>query len=470
MDLDSKIQANTQGFFVLTFFNEREKSLTERTIHYIFSKFGQVSEIKYAEHGPVFISYKEKEEALKALEIMNMGSKYHVEIDWQPVKKNETTESTKREGEDSFIYLRCPPKWKKRLTAYVSIELFGFKEPGDPITKNFVFSRHFKGYMKIVFDSKRARDEILEKHQNNPFKWPKDIGGDFEFCDDLPSVKGENSFVYLHITPKFKGLGLGLASYVTDRLEANGAGKPFFHCDFSWLYRGHMKIVFDSKRVKDEIMEKHQKNPLKWPKGVGGDFEFFDDLPCVEGENSFIYLHTTPKFEGSVASYVTDRLSVFTEAGDVCRPFHYDFSWLYKGHMKIVFDSKRVKDEIMEKHQKNPLKWPKGVGGDFEFFDDLPIVYIRRPSFNASYLPENLKPILFGSFGSREKKTKIRSIDWSKCGKLLMVVFYANITKDEVMKAHNKKPFVWRGRENMEALEFLNTSEALAMFDKKKED
>ena len=51
-----------------------------------------------------------------------------------------------------------------------------------------------------------------------------------------------------------------------------------------------------------------------------------------------------------------------------------------------------------------------------------------------------------------------------------MVVFYANITKDEVMKAHNKKPFVWRGRESMEALEFLNTSEALAMFGKKKED
>ena len=51
-----------------------------------------------------------------------------------------------------------------------------------------------------------------------------------------------------------------------------------------------------------------------------------------------------------------------------------------------------------------------------------------------------------------------------------MVVFYANITKDEVMKAHNKKPFVWRGRENMEALEFLNYFEALAMFGKKKED
>ena len=80
MDLDAKIQANAQGFFVVTFFNKQEESLTEPTVKYIFSKFGQVSEIKYVEHGQVFISYKKKEEALKAFEIMNMGKKYHVEI------------------------------------------------------------------------------------------------------------------------------------------------------------------------------------------------------------------------------------------------------------------------------------------------------------------------------------------------------------------------------------------------------
>ena len=66
MDLDAKMQANAQGFFGVTFFNEREKSLTEPTIKYIFSKFGQASEIKYTEHGRVFISYMEKEEARKA--------------------------------------------------------------------------------------------------------------------------------------------------------------------------------------------------------------------------------------------------------------------------------------------------------------------------------------------------------------------------------------------------------------------
>ena len=276
MDLDSKIQANAQGLFVLTFFNEREKSLTERTVHYIFSKFGQVSEIKYAEHGPVFISYKEKEEALKALEIMNMGTKYHVEIDWQPVKKNETVENMKSEGEESFIYLHLPPNMPNwGMTSYVSHQLFGDKQPNNAKlkTKTFVFS------------------------------------------------------------------------------------------------------------------------------------------------------------------------------------------WLYREHMKIVFDSKMAKDEIMEKHQKNPFKWPKCIGGDFEFCDDLPNVYIRSPNLPYSYHAM----LCYTMFGNEmDAKTKIRSVNVSRCGKLMVVVFDAKITKDEVMKAHNKKPFVWPGKR--QALEFLNTSEALSMY------
>ena len=72
MDLDVKIQANTQGFFVVTFLDP-EKKLTKKNVKYIFRKFGTVSEIKCApEHGRFFISYKEKEGALKALEIVNM--------------------------------------------------------------------------------------------------------------------------------------------------------------------------------------------------------------------------------------------------------------------------------------------------------------------------------------------------------------------------------------------------------------
>ena len=93
MDLDANrdIQPDERGFFVVIFFNELnpEKNLTRSDIKYIFSKFGPVSEIKYAEHGRNFISYKEKEGALKAIEIVNMGKKYRVEAaDWQPVKKN----------------------------------------------------------------------------------------------------------------------------------------------------------------------------------------------------------------------------------------------------------------------------------------------------------------------------------------------------------------------------------------------
>ena len=104
MDLNRKIQANDQGFFVVTFFNERdrEKNLTETTLKYVFSKFGQVSDIKYTEYGRVFISYKEKEGAFKALEVMNMGTKYRVETDWQPVKKNETVQSTLFKQDMSF--------------------------------------------------------------------------------------------------------------------------------------------------------------------------------------------------------------------------------------------------------------------------------------------------------------------------------------------------------------------------------
>ena len=80
IDLYAKWQPNDQGFFVVTFFNQREKNfLPEKTVEYIFSKFGPVADIRYKKHGRVFISYKEKEEALKALEVMNMGTKYHVE-------------------------------------------------------------------------------------------------------------------------------------------------------------------------------------------------------------------------------------------------------------------------------------------------------------------------------------------------------------------------------------------------------
>ena len=100
-----KIEANDQGFFVVKIFNEvnPEKNLTETNVKYIFSKFGVVSEIKYAQNGWDFISYKEKEGALKALEIVSMGAKYRVETEWQLVKKKKillfTSKEIKCQGE-----------------------------------------------------------------------------------------------------------------------------------------------------------------------------------------------------------------------------------------------------------------------------------------------------------------------------------------------------------------------------------
>ena len=71
-----------------------------------------MTDVKYVADGRDFISYKEEQEALKALEIMNMGTKFHVDIDRQPVKKNETEKRIQNEVQDSFIYLRICPKTK----------------------------------------------------------------------------------------------------------------------------------------------------------------------------------------------------------------------------------------------------------------------------------------------------------------------------------------------------------------------
>ena len=70
LELPREIQANENSTFAVTFFNDlddQERKLTESAVNRTFTKFGPVSEIKYAEHGRVFISYKEKEGAFKAL-------------------------------------------------------------------------------------------------------------------------------------------------------------------------------------------------------------------------------------------------------------------------------------------------------------------------------------------------------------------------------------------------------------------
>ena len=176
MDLNRKIEANDQGFFVVTFFNERdrEKNLTETTLKYVFSKFGQVSDIKFTEHGRVFISYKEKEGAFKALEVMNMGTKYRVETDWQPVKKNETVQSTLFKQDMSFQNKKTnsnnknqqiPTVWHngKFLTSNFNQAFFNFEsiygEDADSVYKTKLCTNFNRGFFNYsVYKTKLCQN------------------------------------------------------------------------------------------------------------------------------------------------------------------------------------------------------------------------------------------------------------------------------------------------------------------------
>ena len=274
MDLDAEVHANSEGFFVVTFFNDQEKSLTEPTVKYIFSKFGLVTHVKYAEHGRVFISYKEKQEALKALEILNMGTKFRVDIDRQPVKKNETEKRIQNEVEDSFIYLRIPPKTKwgtKLLPDYVSRQLFDFKFSSVySKPKHIASSWLYRGYVKIVFSSKMALDYIIENHKKSPLKWPTDIGGDFEFCNDLPiiyiqspNLQGRPSWV----NAAYFGVIIFGDDHWNEQQETVAKTKIKSVCMSPC--RKLVSVVFDTKITKDEVMKAHNKKPFTWHEKVG---------------------------------------------------------------------------------------------------------------------------------------------------------------------------------------------------------
>merc|ERR1712223_150587 len=109
--------------------------------------------------------------------------------------------------------------------------------------------------------------------------------------------------------------------------------------------------------------------------------------------------------------------------------------------MKIVFDSKMSKDEILTRHQENPFKWPRGFG-NFEFYEDVPIAYIRcpKPDISNKYCHYNVKRAMIG-LGAKSSAKIYVVMDTTK--KLIRVTFDAKITKDEVIKAHKRKPFWW---------------------------
>ena len=79
MELENrkKTQSHDKNVFLVSFYNDIENNnLSKLDVSYIFSKFGSVCEIKYVQHGRVFVYYKEKQGAQKAIEIMKCAKKY----------------------------------------------------------------------------------------------------------------------------------------------------------------------------------------------------------------------------------------------------------------------------------------------------------------------------------------------------------------------------------------------------------
>ena len=58
-------------------------------------QFGSVLEIHYVEHGRVFVAYKDKQDAKKAMDIMKLAQKYFLRPKYiKPKDKSETTQRT----------------------------------------------------------------------------------------------------------------------------------------------------------------------------------------------------------------------------------------------------------------------------------------------------------------------------------------------------------------------------------------
>uniref|UniRef100_A0A0K2V405 RRM domain-containing protein n=1 Tax=Lepeophtheirus salmonis TaxID=72036 RepID=A0A0K2V405_LEPSM len=87
----SDIQADKLGFFTITFVND--KCLSKTDVWYIFSEFGSVAGVNGTfdcKKGRVFVSYKDKQGALNALETMLITKEYHLQVSKNStVRKND---------------------------------------------------------------------------------------------------------------------------------------------------------------------------------------------------------------------------------------------------------------------------------------------------------------------------------------------------------------------------------------------
>ena len=87
----SDIQADKFGYYTITFVND--KCLSKSDVWYIFSKFGTVACVNGTfdcKKGRVFVSYKDKQGALNALETMLITKEYHLQVSKNStVRKND---------------------------------------------------------------------------------------------------------------------------------------------------------------------------------------------------------------------------------------------------------------------------------------------------------------------------------------------------------------------------------------------
>ena len=100
----SDIQADKFGYFTITFVND--KCLSKSDVWYIFSKFGTVACVNGTfdcKKGRVFVSYKDKQGALNALETMLITKEYHLQVSKNStVRKNDYNVVGGNGGKDSM--------------------------------------------------------------------------------------------------------------------------------------------------------------------------------------------------------------------------------------------------------------------------------------------------------------------------------------------------------------------------------
>ena len=129
--------ANAKNIYIVSFFNDIENNLSRSDVNYIFSKFGSVFEIHYVEHGRVFVAYKEKQDADKAMETMKMcGKKQFLDpqFDGEAQKlvseAHEKTEALLKEHHKDLEKMTQAPSEKETLNydnveSHIDPDIFG---------------------------------------------------------------------------------------------------------------------------------------------------------------------------------------------------------------------------------------------------------------------------------------------------------------------------------------------------------